>query len=77
MEDNKRITAAIAAVMNYIQAEEEALRMQAAMAEKAQIPAAVPASTGAFKPWGISGRQTQMQLRNLMQLRTFQRKAYV
>jgi len=51
--------------------------MQAAMAEKAQIPAAVPASTGAFKPWGISGRQTQMQLRNLMQLRTFQRKAYV
>lgn len=77
MEDNKKITAAIAAVMYAVEAEEEAMRMQAAMAERPQIPAAFPASTGAFKPWGISGRQTQMQLRNLMQLRTFQRKAYV
>jgi hypothetical protein len=68
MEANKRVTAAIAAVMSYIQAEE------AAMAEKPQIPDATSAWMGAFKPWGISGRQAQMQLRHLMQLRTFQRR---
>jgi hypothetical protein len=73
MEDNKRVTAAIAAVMNYIQAEEEVRRMQAAMAPGPQVPAAAAAWAGVFKPWGISGRQAQMQLRHLMQLRTFQR----
>ena len=73
MEDKKKVTAAIAAVMYAIQAEEEAMRMQAVMVERPQIPPAVLASAGAFKPWGISGRQAQMQLRNLMQLRTFQR----
>jgi hypothetical protein len=26
-----------------------------------------------IKPWGMSGRQEQMQMRNLMQMRTFQR----
>jgi hypothetical protein len=75
MEDNKKATAAISAVMNYIQTEEEAVRMQAAMAMGPYIPTAAAAPTGGFKPWSISGRQTQMQLRNLMQLRTFQRKA--
>jgi hypothetical protein len=44
------------------------------MAEKPPIPAAGPAWIGAFKLWGISGRQAQMQLRHLMQLRTFQRQ---
>ena len=64
MTDDKKITAAIAAVMSYIQ-DEEAMSMQAAMSGMPQAPAAV-------KPWGMSGRQAQMQMRHLMQMRTFQ-----
>ncbi|MEJ2285545.1 MAG: hypothetical protein P8X85_18370 [Desulfobacterales bacterium] len=71
MTDDKKMAAAIAAVMNYIQ-EEEALGMQAAMAGVPQTP--VVAAAGAadlIKPWGMSGRQAQMQMRTLMQMRTF------
>jgi hypothetical protein len=71
MQYDKKITAAIAAVMNFIQAEEDALRMQAAMA--AVTPASY-APTAGLNSWGLNGRQTQMQLRSLMQLRTFQRR---
>jgi hypothetical protein len=31
----------------------------------------VSAPATAFSPWSMNGRQTQMQLRNLMQMRTF------
>ena len=73
MTENKKMSAAIAAVMYYINQEEAALT-QAAMSSMLQIltvSALEPATK--FKPWGMSGRQSQMQLRNLMQLRTFQR----
>jgi hypothetical protein len=44
--------------------------MQNAMQAAApQMPRFAP--TPALKPWGVSGRQAQMQMRNLMQLRTF------
>ncbi|MDX2502332.1 MAG: hypothetical protein QNL14_17765 [Deltaproteobacteria bacterium] len=73
MTDDKKKAAAIAAVMSYLQ-EEEALGMQSAMAGMLQAPAAAAASAaGLSNPWGVSGRQAQMQLRQLMQLRTFQR----
>mgnify|MGYP001812153358 CR=1 FL=1 len=73
MTDDKKITAAIAAVMSYIQ-DEEAVSMQAAMSTMAQTPATSAASSAdIIKPWGLSGRQAQMQMRNLMQMRTFQR----
>jgi len=73
MTNDKKMAAAIAAVMNYIQ-EEEALGMQAAMAGMPQAPVVTAASAAnLIKPWGMSGRQSQMQLRNLMQMRTFQR----
>ena len=73
MTDDKKVTAAIAAVMSYIQ-EEEAINMQAAMSGIAQTPAASAAiAADTIKPWGMSGRQAQMQMRNLMQMRTFQR----
>ncbi len=73
MTDNKKVTAAIAAVMGYIQ-EEEALSIQAAMCGMPQSPAASAAlAANSIKPWGMSGRQAQMQMRNLMQMRTFQR----
>ena len=73
MTDDKKVTAAIAAVMTYIQ-DEEALSMQAAMSGMPQA-AAVSAAMAAniIKPWGMSGRQAQMQMRHLMQMRTFQR----
>jgi len=73
MTDDKKVTAAIAAVMSYIQ-EEEALSAQAAMYGMPQAQA-VTAATAAdmIKPWGMSGRQAQMQMRHLMQMRTFQR----
>ena len=71
MTDNKKISAAIAAVMHYIN-EEQAIQMQAATYGMQQVPS-VSAMIPAAKPWGMNGRQTQMQMRNLMQMRAFQR----
>jgi hypothetical protein len=70
MENQKKISAAIAAVMHYIQEEEAILMQQAAMGG---MPQAQSAPAAAFSPWSMNGRQTQMQMRNLMQMRTFQR----
>ncbi len=67
MNDEKKVTAAMAAVLYFIQEEEAAMAQQAAAP---RIPAA-PLPEVTVKPWGLNGRQTQMQLRNLMQLRTF------
>ena len=70
MDNQKKISAAIAAVMHYLQEEEAILAQQAAMTSMPQVsPAATAAS---FSPWSMNGRQAQMQMRNLMQLRTFQ-----
>jgi len=78
MTKDKKVTAAIAAVMSYLQ-DEEAVRAQAGMFGMPQAPA-VSAAIAAnlikpwgMRPWGMSGRQAQMQMRNLMQMRTFQR----
>jgi hypothetical protein len=73
MTKDKKVTAAIAAVMSYIQ-DEEAVCAQAAMSGMPQAPAVSAAiAANLIKPWGMSGRQAQMQMRNLMQMRTFQR----
>jgi hypothetical protein len=60
----KRIAAAIAAVTHYLEE------------EMAAAPAAAPAPPW-FPPgpalWALNGRQSQMQLRNLMQLRAIGR----
>jgi len=68
MDKEKKQAAAIAAVTLYLKAEQEVAAMQAAAA--AQIPfvshAALP-----LKVWGLSGRQAQMQMRNMMQMKTF------
>ncbi|MCP4373638.1 MAG: hypothetical protein GY797_36885 [Deltaproteobacteria bacterium] len=69
MENNKKITAAISAVMDYIKTEEEILCMQAAP----RAPEPLPASSAPPKIWGISARQTMMQMRNLMQAKAFHR----
>ena len=71
MKDNKKVTAAITAVTHYMRMEEEAVLMQqAAVGDMPQAPA-VSAPATAISPWSMNGRQFQMQMRNLMQMRTF------
>ena len=65
MDDNKKISAVMAAVMAYLEEEAMALSMPPAEPEVPKAPI-VPANL-----WGISGRQSQMQLRSLMQLKAF------
>jgi hypothetical protein len=72
MKDKKKITAAIAAVTHYMRMEEEtALMQQAAMGSIPQVPSSVSAPATSISPWSMNGRQSQMQMRNLMQMRTF------
>jgi len=70
MDNPKKITAAIAAVTYYMRMEEDVIRMQAAGYGMPQVPTA-PLPLAAVNPWSMNGRQTQMQMRNLMQMRTF------
>lgn len=70
MENNKKIAAASAAVLNYIMTEEEAICIQS-LARPSVMPAPVPYTSAPVKLWGMSGRQAQMQMRNLIQMRTF------
>ncbi len=70
MENRKKISAAISAVMNYIQTEEEAICIQS-MAAPAAEPVSEVYAAAPVKLWGMSGRQAQMQMRNLIQMRTF------
>ncbi|MCU0561403.1 MAG: hypothetical protein MUD16_14570 [Desulfobacterales bacterium] len=62
----KKIAAALAAVTQFLQEEELA-------ALSAAAPAADAAPPPGPKLWALYGRQNQMQLRNLMQLRAFGR----
>ena len=74
MENAPKSAAAIAAVLQYIKTEEEAIAMQSALqAAQPQMPMFAQQPEPAVKPWGVSGRQAQMQMRNLMQLRTFRK----
>ena len=62
MEDKKKRTAAVSAVMEYIQKEED---------QKSQRLLPPVGFSNINNLWGISGRQAQMQLRNMMQLKAF------
>lgn len=65
MENNKKkITAAAAAVVQYIKSEETCMAVQAA---------ALPIEKRRTAPevWGLSGRQSLMQMRSLMQMKSF------
>lgn len=67
---NKKKIAAVSAVLAYVKEEEEiagAMAMKArAGSREFQGPAGQQMSM-----WGLSGRQAQMQLRGMMQLKTF------
>jgi len=62
MEDKKKRTAAVSAVMEVIQKEEDQKSQQALLPVE---------FSNINNLWGISGRQAQMQLRNMMQLKAF------
>jgi len=70
MENNKKAAAAAAAVLNYIMNEEEAICIQS-MATPSITAGPAPYAAAPVKLWGMSGRQAQMQMRNLIQMRTF------
>ena len=72
MENKKKISAAISAVMQYVQTEEEAVYMQS-LALPPEASAMPVAAATPMKLWGMSGRQAQMQMRNLMQMKTFKK----
>ena len=73
MEDKKKIAAAISAVWHHIKAEEEAIHKYETEPRRHQvIPGITKAPTTAFSLWRSSGRQAQMQMRNLMQIKMFQ-----
>jgi hypothetical protein len=69
MDRKKKLAAALAAVRTYIQTEEEALLMPPAAPTPVTVQPAAPLGL-----WGVSGRQSMMQTRNLMQLRAFHRR---
>jgi hypothetical protein len=61
MEDNKKKIAAMTAVLYYLQAEE----VSTVLPESRPVP---PAPDGF---WNFSGRQSQMMLRSMAQMRLF------
>ena len=72
--NDKRKAAAISAVLHYIRTQHEAAAMMAAQSSGApRMPLSASAPAMGFKPWGMSGRQAQMQMGNLMQMRTFRK----
>ncbi len=62
MKDKKKRVAAVSAVMEYIQKEED---------QKSQRLLPPVEFSNINNLWGISGRQAQMQLRNMIQLKAF------
>jgi len=64
MEENKKKIAAMTAVLYYLQAEEEAVQYGV-------TAGASPAPQAPDGFWSFSGRQSQMMLRSMAQMRLF------
>jgi len=76
MKPDRKKTAAIAAVAAYIKSQEEAaifMEPRPAKADSIEAPAAGPTPQPVTPVWRVSGRQQQMQMRNLMQMKALQR----
>jgi len=67
-ENNKKLVAATSAVLRYIQQEEEEEEI---IIYTQPCPAAAHTPSVKLRLWGLSGRQAQMQMRNLMQMKAF------
>ena len=63
--DKKKVTAAMSAVMTYRKTQEEAAYAQSLRADRPKRPN-VPNGL-----WGMSGRQAQMQMRSMLQMKSF------
>ena len=68
----KKRVAAISAVKAYMKTEEDCLLYSSMMPAQVQ-PEITSIQVAPTNAWGISGRQAQMQLRSLMQLKIFQK----
>ncbi len=76
MKPDRKKTAAIAAVTAYIKSQEEAaisMEPQPEQVEGVEMPAKSAISQAPMPVWRVNGRQQQMQLRNLMQMKALQR----
>ena len=62
MSRNKKRAAAVSAVLVHLDREAE---------ERRPSMASPPPAAGVVNIWGISSRQSQMQMRNMMQLKAF------
>jgi len=69
VDENKKLVAVTSAVLRYIKQEEEAIYTQPFPTAGNITGANVPPPK--FRLWGLSGRQAQMQMRNLMQMKAF------
>ena len=69
MDTRKR--AAVSAVIAYIKQEEDVACAVAMQSRSAIQPSVQPALVEPLKMWGLSGRQTMMQLRSMMQIKAF------
>lgn len=66
MDGNKKMTAAISAVMQYLRAEEEMAGLASAVSPLPQRNA-----------WGLSGRKAQMEMRAMMGMKAFHGKRLI
>lgn len=75
MNNSKKMAAALSGVLAYIKTQEEVLWMQSAASAQVsgQIPPEAVIPSIPMKLWGISGRQSQMQMRHHMYLKAFHR----
>ena len=70
MKKNKKMTAAVAAVMGYLKNEEETV-IAASMTQGAPLEPPELPKMPQMNLWGLSGRQSMMQMRGMMQLKAF------
>jgi hypothetical protein len=71
MSDRKKKIAAIAAVANYIKSEQEAFAFSMSQFSGTAPVTEIKETPLALNLWGISGRQQQMQMRSMMQMKAF------
>jgi hypothetical protein len=68
MENNNKKVAAISAVISYIKTKDEALCIQPVVVNDRSD---FVSRQVLLNMWGVSGRQSLMQMRNLMQMKAF------
>ncbi len=71
MKEKKIKAAAMAGIAAYIKTEEEAAQALAQASPGIEAQKIFDDSISRAKPWGISGRQAQMNARFLMQMKAF------